>query len=79
MAQLLPYLLLLLCPISMGAMMWMMMRSNQSSGQSRQATTAADPRLAELESEVKELRVALRARATQEPEAATPASEPRRG
>jgi hypothetical protein len=63
-AQLLPYLLLLFCPVSMGVMMWMMMRSNQP----QQPTPPADPRIAELESQVNELRSALRARGAQEPE-----------
>jgi hypothetical protein len=64
MAQLLPYALFLLCPISMGVMMWMMMRPNRS----QQATPPADPRIAELESQVNELRAALHARGVQEPE-----------
>lgn len=66
MAQLLPYLLYLACPIGMGAMMWMMMRSNQSP--SRPAPPPADPRIAELESQVNELRSALRARGVQDSE-----------
>lgn len=64
MAQLLPYALLLLCPLGMGAMMWIMMRPNRS----QQATPPADPRLGELESQVNELRAALHARDVQEPE-----------
>ena len=64
MAQLLPYALLLLCPLSMGAMMSIMMRPNRS----QQATPPADPRLGELESQVNELRAALHARDAQEPE-----------
>ena len=64
MAQLLPYLLFLACPVGMGVMMWMMMRSNQP----QQAAPPADPRIAELESQVNELRSALRARGVQEPE-----------
>jgi hypothetical protein len=53
-AQILPYLLFLLCPVSMGVMM----RPNQS----QQAIPPADPRIAELESQVNELRSAVRAR-----------------
>ena len=64
MAQVLPYLLFLACPVSMGAMMWMMMRPNRS----RQATHPADPRIAELENQVNELRAAARAGGAQEPE-----------
>jgi hypothetical protein len=64
-AQILPYLRFLACPIGMGAMMWMMMRSNQP----QPATPpAADPRIAELESQVNDLRSAVRARGAQEPE-----------
>jgi hypothetical protein len=61
MVQLLPYLLVLLWPITMGAMMWMMMRPNQSQG-----TSPADPRIAELESQVSDLRAAWRARDARE-------------
>jgi len=64
MAQVLPYLLFLACPVSMGAMMWMMMRPNRS----QQAMPPADPRIAELESQVNELRAALGTRRAQEPE-----------
>ena len=56
MANLLPYLLVLACPISMGVMMWMMMRKDHSSNPAPQS----DPRVADLESQVNELRVALR-------------------
>lgn len=53
----LTYLLILVCPISMGAMMWLMMRGN------RQADKAPlDPRIAELEAQVSELRSAVRER-----------------
>jgi len=53
--HILPYLFLLACPISMGVMMWMMMRKDH--GQA--AAPTSDPRLAELESQVGELRLAL--------------------
>ena len=61
MAQVLPYLLYLACPVGMGVMMWMM-RSNHP----QQATPPAESRIAVLESQVSELRAALGA---QEPEA----------
>ena len=47
MSQLFPYLLILVCPLTMGVMMWLMMRGRQP-----------DPRVAELESQVNELRSA---------------------
>ena len=55
MDHILPYLFLLACPISMGLMMWMMMRKDH--GQASAPTS--DPRIAELESQVGELRMAL--------------------
>ena len=67
MAQYLPYLLFLACPISMGLMMWMMMRKDH--GQASAPTS--DPRLAELESQVGELRMALHQRQGVEPSAST--------
>ena len=51
MNQLFPYLLILVCPVSMGLMMWLMMRGM---GPGKQT----DPRVAELESQVNELRSA---------------------
>ncbi len=66
MPQVLSDLLFLACPIGMGAMMWMMMRNP-----SRQAPPPADPRIAELESQVNDLRSALHARGAQEPERRT--------
>jgi len=53
MTQFLPYLLFLLCPLTMGAMMWVMMRGMDSSKK-------PDPRVAELESQVNDLRSAIR-------------------
>jgi hypothetical protein len=67
MAQLLPYAFFLLCPISMGVMMWTMMRPRQS----QPASPPIDPRMAELENQVNELRAALHARGAQGPEART--------
>ncbi|MDQ6880104.1 MAG: DUF2933 domain-containing protein [Candidatus Dormibacteraeota bacterium] len=52
MSQLLPYILILVCPLTMGAMMWVMMRSMDHGKQ-------PDPRVAELESQVYELRSAV--------------------
>ena len=52
MSQLLPYLLILVCPLTMGVMMWVMMRGMDHGKQ-------PDPRIAELESQVAELRSAL--------------------
>ncbi|HLQ62546.1 MAG TPA: DUF2933 domain-containing protein [Candidatus Acidoferrales bacterium] len=52
MSQYLPYLLILACPIAMGAMMWVMMRGMDHGKQ-------PDPRVAELESQVAELRAAV--------------------
>ena len=52
MTQLLPYLLILVCPITMGVMMWVMMRGMDRGKQ-------PDPRVADLESQVAELRSAM--------------------
>ena len=52
MSQFLPYLLLLVCPLTMGLMMWVMMRGM---GQDK----PPDPRIAELQSQVNELRSAV--------------------
>jgi hypothetical protein len=61
-SQLFPYLLILVCPVSMGLMMWLMMRGM---GQGKQT----DPRVAELESQVNELRsAASRDRQSEAPE-----------
>jgi len=65
--HILPYLFLLACPISMGVMMWMMMRKDQ--GQASAPTS--DPRVAELESQVGELRMALHQRQEVETAAST--------
>ena len=56
MSQLLPYLLLVVCPITMGLMMWLMMRGMDH------GSMRPDPRVAELESQVAELRLELRRR-----------------
>ncbi len=47
MSQFLPYLLVLVCPLTMGVMMWVMMR-----GKGQQP----DPRVAELERQLNDLR-----------------------
>jgi hypothetical protein len=67
MSQLFPYLLILVCPLTMGVMMWLMMRGR---GQDKQP----DPRVAELESQVKELRSAVGR--DPQPGAKEPAIEP---
>lgn len=56
MSQYLPYLFFLACPISMALMMWMMMRRDHGHGQAPRV----DPRIAELESQVIDLRMSLR-------------------
>ena len=58
MDHILPYLFFLACPISMGLMMWMMMRKDHNPV----AAPQSDPRVAELESQVGELRMALHQR-----------------
>lgn len=64
MAQLLPYLFLLACPVGMGLMMWMMMKMGgnakpSGSEQSPQAAMTPDQQgeLAQLRAEVAQLRV----------------------
>ncbi len=59
MSQMLPYLIFRACPVSMGVMMWMMMRSDHGRVRSSVAS-ASDPRIAELESQVAELRAVVR-------------------
>ena len=58
MNHILPYLFFLACPISMGLMMWMMMRKDHNHA----SAPKSDPRVAELESQVGELRMALHQR-----------------
>ena len=58
MDHILPYLFFLACPISMGLMMWMMMRKDHNPA----SAPKSDPRVAELESQVGELRMALHQR-----------------
>ena len=57
----LSYLLFLLCPISMGVMMWLMMRTHGNA-----PAPSSDSRIAELESQVNELRSAARKNRTVE-------------
>ena len=54
MDHILPYLFFLACPISMGLMMWMMMRKDHNPS----SAPSSDSRVAELESQVGELRMA---------------------
>lgn len=56
MSQVLPYLLYLSCPVSMGLMMWFMMRGMQ--GGQKDEAPAVDPRIVDLEREVEALRSA---------------------
>ena len=56
--HILPYLFLLACPVSMGVMMWMMMRKDHGHA----SPPVSDPRVAELESQVNELRMAMQER-----------------
>jgi len=56
--HILPYLFFLACPISMGLMMWMMMRKDHDHA----SAPKSDPRVGELESQVNELRMALHER-----------------
>ena len=58
MENILPYVFFLACPVSMGVMMWMMMRMNHQPT----PVSQSDPRVADLESQVNELRIALRDR-----------------
>jgi hypothetical protein len=60
--QYLPFLLFLACPIAMGVMMWMMMRGRRPGGDQSQPPAPPDPRIAELEDQIRELRSALRDR-----------------
>ena len=50
MTQFLPYLLVLACPLSMGLMMWMMMRMGGG------GKDANDVRIADLERQLRDLR-----------------------
>jgi hypothetical protein len=52
MVQLLPYLVLLACPLSMGTMMWMMMRGTGN----RPANPRDEARIRMLEEELRKLR-----------------------
>ncbi len=58
MSQILPYLFFLSCPISMGLMMWFMMRGMQ--GGHKDESQNVDPRVAHLEREVEALRASRR-------------------
>lgn len=68
MIQFLPYLLILACPLTMGVMMWLMMRGTESGKK-------PDPRVSELESQLNELRSAVRGSAPKA-EDEKPAADP---
>ena len=54
MSQVLPYVLILACPISMGLMMWFMMRSPKGSPSTQ--PESPDLRISRLEREIEMLR-----------------------
>ncbi len=54
MSQYLPYLLILACPVSMGLMMWFMMRSPKTTPSAQQESP--DARIGRLEREIELLR-----------------------
>jgi hypothetical protein len=63
MSQLLPYVILLACPLSMGAMMWMMMRGMGN----RPGKPRDEARIRMLEDELRELREHRDADPTRDP------------
>jgi Protein of unknown function (DUF2933) len=54
MSQFLPYLLILACPVSMGLMMWFMMRSPKGTQSPQQESP--DSRISRMEREIELLR-----------------------
>ena len=67
------FLLFLACPLSMGLMMWWMMRMDHGSHQQqRPAPTPDQARMAELESQVNELKAAISSQAREEKAARAP-------
>lgn len=66
------YLLFLACPLSMGLMMWWMMRRDDGSHQRLQPPATQDQaRIAELESQLNELKAAIGSRPREERTAPT--------
>ena len=57
MNQVVPYLFFLSCPVSMGAMMWFMMRGTRGP---KEQSSSPDRRIAQLEREIHELRAERR-------------------
>ena len=67
------YLVFLACPLSMGLMMWWMMRMDHGSHQRQQSAPTQDQaRLAELESQLNELKAAIGFKAREDQGAQTP-------
>lgn len=67
MSQWLPFLLVLVCPLTMGAMMWLMMHGQQGAQR-------PNPSIAKLESQIQELRSAVQHNGSADPKGSGPSS-----